>query len=227
MNQNNNTRISIQVGLSGYSFRLETDGHQRSSGWMSAERIFTSSEFQKRYDEVEISLFTPKATLVPSQFYSDDRKRMCLSEVMHISDTDPVESVEIPELAAVLVYSNNVGETLSKVISETVLTVDGTKTKPLPEFYYMLRSLSEVKEYNKIVASYMDGRLYLVIAQGNSLMLCNSFAAPDFTTAEYFIFLAMKKLQLNPEVSTVCFRTPLDLEQEMSLYRYFKSVELI
>ena len=227
MNQNNNTRISIQVGLSGYSFRLETDGHQRSSGWMSAERIFTSSEFQKRYDEVEISLFTPKATLVPSQFYSDDRKRMCLSEVMRISDTDPVESVEIPELAAVLVYSNNVGETLSKVISETVLTVDGTKTKPLPEFYYMLRSLSEVKEYNKIVASYMDGRLYLVIAQGNSLMLCNSFAAPDFTTAEYFIFLAMKKLQLNPEVSTVCFRTPLDLEQEMSLYRYFKSVELI
>ena len=227
MNQNNNTRISIQVGLSGYSFRLETDGHQRSSGWMSAERIFTSPEFQKRYDEVEISLFTPKATLVPSQFYSDDRKRICLSEVMRISDTDPVESVEIPELAAVLVYSNNVGETLSKVISETVLTVNGTKTKPLPEFYYMLKGLSEVKEYNKIVASYMDGRLYLVIAQGNSLMLCNSFAAPDFTTAEYFIFLAMKKLQLNPEVSTVCFRTPLDPEQEMSLYRYFKSVELI
>ena len=227
MNQNNNTRISIQVGLSGYYFRLETDAHQRSSGWMSAERIFTSSEFQKRYDEVEISLFTPKATLVPSQFYSDDRKRMCLSEVMRISDTDLVESVEIPELAAVLVYSNNVGETLSKVISETVLTVDGTKTKPLPEFYYMLKGLSGVKEYNKIVASYMDGRLYLVIAQGNSLMLCNSFAAPDFTTAEYFIFLAMKKLQLNPEVSTVCFRTPLDLEQEMSLYRYFKSVELI
>jgi hypothetical protein len=73
----------------------------------------------------------------------------------------------------------------------------------------------------------MDGWLYLVIAQGRTLLLCNAYAAPDFTTAEYFIFLAMKKLQLNPEVSTVFFRTPLAEEDEMSLYRYFKSVEQI
>jgi hypothetical protein len=71
----------------------------------------------------------------------------------------------------------------------------------------------------------MDGVLYLVIAQGKSLLLCNSYQAPDFTTAEYFIFLAMKKLQLNPEVSSICFRTPLSEEDEMSLYRYFKSVD--
>ena len=71
----------------------------------------------------------------------------------------------------------------------------------------------------------MDGYLYLVIAQGKSLLLCNSYQAPDFTSAEYFIFLALKKLQLNPEVTTICFRTPLTEEQEMSLYRYFKSVE--
>ena len=118
MNQNNKDRISIQVGLSGYSFRLETDGHQRSSGWMGAERIFTSPELQKRYEEVEISLFTPKTTLVPSQFYSHENKRRYLSDVVRLSDSDPVDSVEIPELGAVLVYSNSVGETLSKVISE-------------------------------------------------------------------------------------------------------------
>ena len=67
--------------------------------------------------------------------------------------------------------------------------------------------------------------LYLAIAQGRTLMLCNVYPASDFTTAQYFIFLAMKKLQLNPEMSTICFRTPLDHEQQMSLYRYFKSVE--
>jgi hypothetical protein len=39
--------------------------------------------------------------------------------------------------------------------------------------------------------------------------------------------MAMKKLQLNPEVSTICFRTELQEEQEMSLYRYFKNVEQI
>ena len=35
----------------------------------------------------------------------------------------------------------------------------------------------------------------------------------------------MKKLQLNPEVSVIHFRTPLSEEQELSLYRYFKGVE--
>ena len=227
MNQNNNDRISIQVGLSGYSFRLETEGQKHSSDWMSADRIFTTPELQKRYDEVEISLFTPKTALVPSQFYSHEDRRRSLSSVVRLADADQVDSVELPEFGAVLVFSNSVGETLSKVLSESVLAIDGSKANPLPEHFYMLKNLSRLSEYNKIIASYMDGRLYLVIAQGSSLMLCNSYVAPDFTTAEYFIFLAMKKLQLNPEVSTICFRTPLDMDQEMSLYRYFKSVELI
>jgi hypothetical protein len=82
-----------------------------------------------------------------------------------------------------------------------------------------------LEEYNKILASYADGVLYLTVAQGNNLMLCNSFKAQDFTTAEYFIFMVMKRLQLNPEVSTITFRTPLDMEQEMSLYRYFSKVD--
>ena len=43
--------------------------------------------------------------------------------------------------------------------------------------------------------------------------------------ASYFLFMAVRKLQLNPEVSSVYFRTPLKEEEMMSLYRYFKSVE--
>jgi hypothetical protein len=94
----------------------------------------------------------------------------------------------------------------------------------LPELYYQLSMLEALPEYNKIIASWMDGWLHLTIAQGKTLRLANVFAAPDFTTAEYFLFLAMKRLQLNQEVSTVCFHTPLDADAEMSLYRYFKSV---
>ena len=37
----------------------------------------------------------------------------------------------------------------------------------------------------------------------------------------------MKKLQLNPEVSTIYFRTSLEADQEISLYRYFRNVEQI
>lgn len=228
MYQNNN-RISIQVGLSGYSFKLYGAGEQgpESSGWMTADRVFTTPEFQKRYPKVEISVFTPKAALVPTQFFRPEQARAILSDVVKLSDEDSVEYVEVPGQAAVLVYSNAIGESLSRVISETVLHTDGTKARLLPELYYMLEQLPSLKEYNRILASYMDGVLYLVIAQGKSLLLCNSYQAPDFTTAEYFIFLAMKKLQLNIEASSIVFRTPLSSEDEMSLYRYFKSVDQI
>ena len=194
---------------------------------MSADRIFTTSEFQKRYESVDISVFSPKAALVPAQFFTPERARDILADVVKISESDVVEYVHVPGQAAVLVFSNVIGETLSRVISETVLHTDGTKARLLPEMYFMLQQLPAMTEYNKILASYMDGVLYLVIAQGKSLLLCNSYQAPDFTTAEYFIFLAMKKLQLNPEVSSICFRTPLTEEDEMSLYRYFKSVDQI
>ena len=198
-----------------------------ASGWLSSERIFTTPEFQRRYDEVSVSVFTPKVALVPAQFFSPERAKELLDDVVNIGINDTVEFVEVPHLASVLVYSNVIGETLSKVISETVLRLDGSKARLLPEMYYILEQLPSMKEYNKIIASYMDGVLYLVIAQGKTLLLCNSFHAPDFTTAEYFIFLAMKKLQLNPEVSTISFRTPLSEDDEMSLYRYFKSVDQI
>ncbi len=220
-------RISIQVGLSGYSFKIEAGTSGQSSGWMGAERIFTTPQLQRRYEDVEISVFTPKCALVPAHFHHPLLVRQNLSEVVDLAAADAVDFIELPEYAAVLLYSNTIGETLSKVLSETVLRLDGTKASPLPELYYMLKSLDGLQDYNKILASYVDGFLSLVIAQGKSLLLCNSFRADDFTTAEYFIFLAMKRLQLNPEVSTITFRTVLSEEQEMSLYRYFKNVEQI
>jgi hypothetical protein len=225
--KHNKTGISIQVGLSGYSFKVYDSDVCSDSGWLTPEHLFSSPQMQKRYDEVEISMFTPKFTLVPSQFHNPMEPGSVLSEVANLAPEDSVETVDVPQFASVLVFSDSVGGSLPRVISEMVLKTDGGKVRPLPEVWYMLSDLEKIGEYNKIVASYMDGWLYLVIAQGRTLMLCNAFSAPDFTTAEYFLFLALKKLQLNPEMSSVYFRTPLDEEEEMSLYRYFKSVERI
>ena len=106
-----------------------------------------------------------------------------------------------------------------------MLDEDGNAPEVLPEMYYILKDLLKVEEYNRIVASYAAGYLHLGISQGRNLLLANVFRAVDFTTAEYFLFLAIRNLQLNPEVTSVYFRTPLSGEEEMSLYRYFKSVE--
>lgn len=219
--------IFVQAGLSGFTFRTETEKAGHSSLWMDAGSVFTAPELQRRYDDVQISLFTPKFTLVPSQFIADGGERDMLASVVQLSPSDRVYSTEVPEYAAKLLWTPSSVGKLSETLSNMVLRVDGTKSEVLPEPYYMLRSLSGMREYNKIVASYADSKLYLVIAEGRSLRLCNVYDAPGFTSAEYWIFSAMKSLQLNPDVSDIVFRTPISEDEEISLCSYFRSVERI
>ena len=219
------TGISIQVSLSGYSFKLSGGGAQPyCSAWLEAGDVFATPEFKRRYSMVELSLLTPKVALVPEAFLSPGQAREALQEVCSLREGDYVESVPVPSQGAVLVFSNSLDEQLSKVLSQLVLPISGEPVRVLPELYWQLQELESISEYNKIVLSWRDGWLHLVIALGNHLALANVFEAPDFTTAQYYLFLALKRLQLNPEVSTVHLRTPLDQDSELSLYRYFKSV---
>lgn len=147
-------------------------------------------------------------TLVPSGFFDPAAERETLAEVANIEEGTKLAHMDIPQYDAVLIYT--VGEDSG---------VSGH------EMAAILEELPKCQEYNKILCSIVDDVLYLGIAQGKSLLLANSFPVQNFTSAEYFIFLAMKSLQLNPEVSTICWHTPLDADDEMSLYRYFKAVE--
>lgn len=227
MDQISPRRISIQVSLSGFSFKIKDDVSSVSSGWLGADRVFMTPELQRRYDVVELSVMTPKCALVPAHFFREELSYAQLSDVVDLDPADKVSYVEVPRFGAVLLYAYTPDHALAQAISRTTLMSDGSSADALPEMYWLLDALDSCTEYNKILASYCDGHLYLCIAQGRSLLLSNVYDAVDFTTAEYFIFNALKSLQLNPEISTVFFRTPLAGEEEMSLYRYFKSVEQI
>lgn len=156
-----------------------------------------------------MSRHSSKVALVPSAFFDAESAREILSGTVLLDEEDKVEYISLPEFSAELVYSLS----------------DDNEPGERPELYYVLKALSGIDEHNKIVASYADKVLSLSIAQGGELLLANVFEAADFTTAEYFIFMAVRKLQMNPEVSTIHFLTLLSPEEEMSLYRYFKSVE--
>ena len=141
-------------------------------------------------------------TLVPSQFYDDACAREYLAQVVDIAPDAEVKSVFLPIYDAYFVY-------------------EGEKEPALLE---LLRKLPTLADYNKVLCHWDGQRLSLCIAQGKSLSLANTYAANDFVTVMYFILLALKSLYLNPEISTVCFVTPLTQEQKVSLFRYFKSV---
>jgi hypothetical protein len=174
-----------------------------------------------------MSRHTPKVTLVPSGFFDPVSAREVLSRTASLDEEDKVEYISLPEYSAELVYSLSASSPAQTELSSADAPVTQSEAKVFPELYYLLKKLPELKDYNKIAASYGDGVLSLAIAQGENLLLANTFQAADFTTAEYFLFMAVRKLQLNPEVSTIHFMTPLSGEEEMSLYRYFKTVETV
>lgn len=219
-------RISIQVSLSGYSFKFHEIGKVSSgTGWKSLEEASSDAMSAEDAAGAEVSFMTPKVSLVPSAFFDAAEAKPILSRTVALGKDDDVRHVPLPEYSAELLYSLSGGETaIASVRDGLKLPAD---IDVLPEMFFILKAVKEVGEYNRIVASYADGHLHLAIAQGGNLLLSNVFDAADFTTAEYFIFLAVKKLQLNPEVSTIYFRTPLSDAEEMSLYRYFKGVERI
>lgn len=147
----------------------------------------------------------PRFTLVPSELFSEDSAREILSEVVLLEKGEPLSFLEIKAYDAVLVYAG--------------------KTRPL--VYDMIMSLFKLRDYNKILAAVEDGYLYLVIAQGSGLKFCNSFKADDFTTAEYYIFMVLKQLQINPEASTLTFMSEIPRDRTAELYHYFKSAEVL
>ena len=146
-------------------------------------------------------------TLVPSAFYDPASERQTLAEIADIEEGYRVEHVDIPQYDAVLIF-----------------TRDGDSDFSVPEIANVLSKLPQCPEYNKILCSIRDNELSLAIAQGRNLLLANSWKVQDFTTALYYIFLAVKSLQINPEMSGICFLSRLGEEDEMLLYRYFKSV---
>ena len=145
-----------------------------------------------------------RCTLVPKRFLSDCAPICFLKEVSDISWNEKVACIDIPHFDAVLVYSG-----------------------PKPSLADLLFKILRIPEHNKIAASFEGGVLSLAIAQGDSLLLANTYRSQDFTTALYYIVAAMKSLQLNPEVSTICFSSRLQDSERTELYRYFKAVSRI
>ena len=120
-------RISIQVGLSGYSFKIQTADEIKTSPWMSAERIFSTPEFLNRYDEVGISVFTPKFTLVPEQFNDHSDMVGMLAPVADVDGNDEVMTVS--DRILVMYEGEIVGELDPKktTVAELGLYMSGAK----------------------------------------------------------------------------------------------------
>ena len=148
-----------------------------------------------------------KYTLIPEGYFSPEKARDLLSQVVILEKSESVKSLELPCYKAVLLYAGDPADARCKAD--------------------MLTTAAALSCYNKIVVHLGDGVVDIVLAAGDKLLLCNSFPAADPVTAQYFLFAALKQFQINPELSTVHFYGEADESVKGDLFRHFASVEVI
>ncbi len=150
-------------------------------------------------------------TLVPSEFFSPEDAHKILSEVVPLQDTDIVRHTELPEYKAVLIYVQK---------SED----ESTSELPIAD---LLHFAPTITAHNRLVVSLDKKYIYMVLAEGEKLLLANAYPATDIVTAQYFIFAALREFQINPRMTTIYFRgeVPPGLTEEM--FRHFRAVEFV
>ena len=129
-------------------------------------------------------------------------------------------NIEIPEHDAVLIYA------IPNAISSRIFKIQ-KKAKYTPMIYKMIQSVSSCTDHNKVFVHLSKGHIHIVAAEGDKLLLANSYKANDFITAQYYIFLVIKEVMFNPEFTTVQVFGTLEKSQLKSLSKYFKGVTII
>ena len=98
-------RISIQVSLSGYSFRIYEAGELVScSGWIPSGGVESASELTGTYDQVLLSVMTPKITLVPDTFFDPQTAGELLSRTVELAPSDKIGRILLEEYSSWLVF---------------------------------------------------------------------------------------------------------------------------
>lgn len=192
---------------------------------------------------------TPRCLLVPQILFTEQKRDLIFREIFPETENDLPEEIfraDLPDDKAVVLYSLPV-----PLIEKTKAGAE-TGSLPLPILHLLIRKSSAIPAYNKVLFYYPDssekkhmqmrtelsgsgessgaesGReryLYLVIREGERLLLANAYRAPHPTTALYFLFLAVKQIQFNPEQTRIFFGGAPDPAEKELLERYFQGAD--
>ena len=229
-------RLTIQIDLSGFSFKItDPSGEILNSGRKSfpsgvssaseledilKKELSSMSVLSKKYSQTDVVVETPTFTLVPASLYDKESEKQILSQIHKVEDMDEVMSIDLPEHEAKLIYA------IPNSISSRIFKIQ-KKAKYTPIIYQMIKKVSEQKENNKVCIHFSKNHIHIVASERDRLLLANSFQASDFITAQYYIFFVIKEVMFNPEFTTLQIVGEIDKNQKKSLSKYFKGVNTI
>ncbi len=163
-------------------------------------------------------IYTEKFTLIPKEAYTPQLGREALEQQFHIGTEDHIDTCDVCEADAVAVYcAPGAGCNASDV------------EKPLPLAAGMMQVVCGAEEFNKVAFHYSRERgfAHIIIYAGKELKLANAFKVDSYESALYFLFLSIKRLQMNPQqcVITICW--DIEAAQREIAEKFFKGTQVI
>ncbi len=157
-------------------------------------------------------------TLVPESLFSPQSKSSYLKNLFNIESGMIAKSVRLAGTAAFMVYAcPNLFEEWQQ---------NDKNIYPLALYFY--NRLMEIENHNKVIMS-IDRRhkiTHIAAAVGSNLKLINTYNTGDFNSALYYLFLALKELQLNPAVTHIRLYNTIDSSKMALLKNYFNTIEV-
>jgi len=228
-------RLSIQADLNGFSFSVVNDsankvlflyqsdfscerGHYDFFLKNTAQLIDSFTLLSSTFKKVNIIVDTCKYALVPMQLYKEEDSFQHLSKLHSLDEFDEIDTVVVPGQGIVILFAVN--STLINQIKKVQ-----PEFRLFPSIYPMILQASDFQDHNKIFFKYHKGHIHLIAYEGLRLVYCNSFPAIHFNTALYFLLLAQRQVQFNPELTTVYVSGNLKDFEIMDISKYFSKIK--
>lgn len=160
---------------------------------------------------------TGKFTLIPHMFFTQKSATEALKEVHNVEKSEVIQTFFIQYLNADLVYA----------LPCAVIAKVEADDKVFPLALYFLHNLKEIKEYNKVIFHFsaVHGVAHILISKGDELVLLNAYHTETFTSAVYFLFLALKQTIINSHQTKLQVYNNISEEEKKVLQPYFSGIE--
>lgn len=235
LEKTNEYRLSIQADLNGFSFSVsQTEDNQliflygpdfnpsqedEYTLLRNTDSLFESMPLlRQEYNNTTLLYNTHKFTCIPKQMHKSGEELTILNRLFHIEDLEEINTITLQEEDMVIIYAAN--STLLNKIKDYQ-----PKIKIYPSVFLYLKYLPKFKEYNKIFFQYIKDKVIIIVSEGDKILMCSSYPAQHFNSALYFLHLALKEVQFNPEHTTVYINGNIKDLEILDISKYFSSVK--
>jgi len=230
-------RLSIQADLNGFSFSVIDDSRKKvlhlfksDFNWDKGHTdiflrhvdncIKSQPVLKRHYGSVDFIYDTPKFVLVPRQLYKKGEELQYLTKLHTLDDLDEIDIVELATEEIIIIFAVN--STLLNMIRDAQPSF-----RIFPAIYPVLAHSTDFAEINKIFFKYNKGEASIIAYEDKRLAFCNNFPAHHFNTALYYLFLALKQVQFNPEQTTIFASGAIPESEIMNITKYFSKVKYL